>query len=129
VSLASVADAKPPRRTAPHDTAMRLAGQLLDLTTAVNGKLARLPAPKTPSERAVSAGVKGFAAEAPKLRKHLTRWLVEKGPARASMKRMNKHAWNLHRHLDRAPRYRPIFNDWARVVSVLRRLNKSLARP
>ncbi len=113
---------------APHSTAMRLAGQLLDLAKSVDRKLETLPPPATPSERAVHAGVAGVVAEAPKLRKHLTRWLVDKRPARASVARINEHAWALHRHLDKAPRYRAIFNDWTRVVSVLRRLNKELAR-
>ena len=89
-------------------------------------RLAKLPPAKKRSEKAVVRHAKGFGESTNTLRRDLTRWLIDKRPARASLAALNKHAWDMHRHLDRAPVYRAIWGDWARVVSILRKLNREM---
>ena len=85
-----------------------------------------MPPPSSPAERSVHSGVRAFSAEAAAFRRHLTRWGVDPRPAQTSLQAVNQHAWAVHNNLGRAPRMRQIVRDWARVVSVLRRLNQML---
>lgn len=105
------------------------ADQLQTAASAVQKRLKTLPAPTTASEKVVARTAADFAKESQAFRRHLARWLVDKRPARTSLTRLNKLAWTMHRHLDRAPRYRPIWRNWARTVSTLRRVNRALASP
>lgn len=107
---------------------MKLADQLVDLSKGVHTRLQKLPSPASPAEKSVVKALNAFNAECPRLRVSLSRWLVDKKPATQSLDRLNKHAWALHAQLAKSPRYKPIFNDWARTVSVLRKLNRALPR-
>ncbi len=118
----------PPRRRAPHHNAINGANQLLTLSLRVQSRLAKLPEASTSSEKVVRKTANAFQKETHVLRRTLARWLVDPRPARASLKRLNKHAWTMHRHLNKVPRYRSIWGEWARVVTALRRVNRSMLR-
>ena len=121
-------EASAPPRRAPHDTAKKLADQLSRSAAAVSSRLKQLPPGQTHSERAVWEHVVAFASESDVLRRHLTRFLIEKKPAFDSLDRLQRHAWSMHKALDKAPKYKAIWSNWARTVSILRRLQKAMPR-
>ncbi len=125
--LPTVDNTGPPRR-APHDSAKKFADQLDRAAASVVTKLTQLPPAKTHSEKGVRREVASFAQEANALRRHLTRFLIDKNPAYKSIERLNRIAWGMHKSLDKAPKYRAIWGNWARTVSLLRRLQRAMPR-
>ena len=117
----------PPRR-APHDTAKKLADQLSRSAAAVSSRLSQLPPGQTNSERNVRRHVASFLAESDALRRHMTRFLIDKRPVYASVDRLENLAWSMHKSLGKATKYKSIWSVWARTVSILRRLQKSMPR-
>ena len=108
----------------PDDNATTLAGQLLALADRAQAQLDKLPAATSPAEKAVTNGIANFRAEGKRLQSYLA--AAKRKDAAQSAEKLNQIAWALHGALKKAPRYKALTNDWARVVSGLRRLRKSI---
>ena len=117
----------PPRR-APHDNAKKLADNLALAASKVLAQLDALPPAVTPSEKRIKQDVASFAAEADKLRHHLTRYLVDKTPTIQSLERLNKMAWKVRESLEKTPKYKAVWSTWARTIVILRQLQRVLPR-
>lgn len=122
VLCALSAGAKP--GVGPDDNPTTLAGQLLALADRAQAQLNKLPAATSPAEKAVANGIANFGAEGKRLQSYLS--VGERKRAGQSAEKLNKIAWALHGALKKAPRYKALIKDWARVVSGLRRLRKRI---